>query len=106
MTRNVGPNERMVRLAIGAAAGAAALRVHGWQRAALCTASTSAFLTGLTEYCPMNAALGVNRRVGSAPALSAHDEEVRDSEIRRETQTSAAMGRLPGTTVSPEAGVR
>ena len=31
----------------------------------------------------------------------AHDRSVRDSEIRRETQTSAAMGRLPGTTVNP-----
>ena len=106
MTRNVGPNERIVRLAIGAATGAAAMRAHGWQRAALCTASTSAFLTGLTQYCPINAALGIDRHAGSALMLSRHDEEVRDSAIRRETQTSAAMGRLPGTTVSSEAGVR
>lgn len=106
MTRNVGPNERLIRLAFGAAAGAAAMRAHGWQRSALCAASTSAFLTGLTQYCPINAALGIERRSTSVPEISAHDWEVRDSEIRRTTQTSAAMGTLPGTTVSPEAGVR
>jgi hypothetical protein len=106
MTRNVGPNERIVRLAIGAAAGAAAARAHGWQRAALCTASTSAFITGLTQYCPINAALGIEGRSQSLARESEHDAEVRDSEIRRETHTSAAMGRLPGTAISPEAGVR
>lgn len=106
MTRNVGPKERLVRLAIGAATGAAATRAHGWQRAALCTASTSAFITGLTQYCPINAALGIERRPQSASRLSEHDAEVRDTEIRRETQTSASMGRFPGATISPEAGVR
>jgi hypothetical protein len=106
MTRNVGPNERIVRLAVGAATGAAAMKAHGWQRAALCAASTSAFMTGLTQYCPINAALGIERRPTSAPRFSEHDREVRDAEIRRQTQTSAALGTLPGTAVSPEAGVR
>jgi hypothetical protein len=31
-----------------------------------------------------------------------HDRGVRHSEIRRETQTSAAMGRLPGTNSRPD----
>jgi DUF2892 family protein len=100
MKHNVGRKERIVRLAIGAAAGAAALRARGWQRSALCGVSTSGFLTGLTRYCPMNAALGINKNTG-APRISRHDEDVRNTAIRRETQTAGAMGQLPGTTVQP-----
>jgi hypothetical protein len=101
MTQNVGPTERIARLAVGAAAGAAAMAMpNGWQRAALCGVATSGFLTGITRYCPVNAALG---RSSEETHLHLHDAEVRDSELRRETQTSAAMGRPPGTTVSPAA---
>ena len=95
MHQNVGPTERVIRLAIGAAAGAAALAVpRGWQRSALCGMSTAGFLTGLTRYCPLNAAIGIDR-ASDRYWLSEHDRRVRDTEIRRQTQTSAAMGQLP-----------
>lgn len=99
MKQNVGPNERIGRLAIGAAAGAAAMRAHGWQRAALCSVSTAGFLTGLTRYCPINSAMGIDN-AANARLLSAHDEQVRGTEIRRQTHTAGSMGELPGT-VSP-----
>lgn len=98
MRQNVGSKEQMARLAIGTAAGAAALRAHGWQQAALCSVATAAFITGMTRTCPVNDMLGINtsdRWIGGSP----HDESVRNEEIRRETQTSAAMGTLPGTTI-------
>ena len=97
MKQNVGPNERIGRLAVGAAAGAAALRAHGWQRAALCGVSTAGFLTGLTRYCPINSAIGLDNAAVSL-RTSRHDELVRDTEIRRQTQTAGAMGEVPGTT--------
>ena len=96
MRENVGTTDQMMRLAIGTAAGAAAMRAHGWQQAALCSVATAAFITGLSRTCPLNEMLGINtaeRQLGQSP----HDLGVRDHEIRRETQTSAAMGRLPGT---------
>lgn len=99
MRQNVGTLDQMVRFGIGAAAGAAALRAHGWEQAALCSVATAAFFTAMTRRCPLNAALGVNT---SAPAfepgrIDRHDQGVRDTEIRRQTQTSAAMGQLPGS---------
>ena len=99
MKQNVGPKERIARLAIGAIAGAAAMRAHGWQRGALCSLSTSGFLTGATRYCPVNASLGIDNAAGAG--ISRHDEYVRDTAIRRETQTAGAMGQLPGTSVQP-----
>lgn len=99
MRQNVGPKEQMARLAIGAAAGAAALRAHGWQQAALCSVATAAFITGLTRSCPVNEMLGINSaQAGFRPPLP-HEEGVRDTELRRQTQTSAAMGTLSGTPV-------
>jgi hypothetical protein len=100
MRQNVGRNEQMARLIIGTVAGAASLRERGWQRAALCGVSTAAFLTGILRYCPMNAAFGINT-TGALPGMSEHDLSVRNTEIRRETQTSAAMGVLPGTIEQP-----
>jgi hypothetical protein len=97
MRQNVGRNEQMVRLAIGTAAGAAALRAHGWEQAALCSVATAAFITGLSRTCPVNELLHINSG-DRGIRLSPHDEGVRNAEIRRETMTSAAMGTLPGTT--------
>jgi hypothetical protein len=97
MHQNVGPRERLVRLALGTAAGAAAMAMpRGWQRSTLCGISTAGFLTALTRYCPLNAALGVDRS-SERSLVSEHDLSVRNTEIRRETQTSGAMGPLPGT---------
>lgn len=98
MRQNVGSKDQMARLAIGTAAGAAALRAHGWQQTALCSVATAAFITGLTRTCPINEMLGVDTSRGAFKP-SPHDQTVRDDEIRRETQTSAAMGTLPGTTI-------
>jgi Protein of unknown function (DUF2892) len=100
MKHNVGRKERIARLAVGAIAGAAAMRAHGWQRGALCGVSTSAFLTGLTRYCPLNAAMGIDNGARSR-RISPHDDYVRNTAIRRETQTAGAMGQLPGTSVEP-----
>jgi hypothetical protein len=100
MKHNVGRTEQMARLALGTIAGVVALGTRGWQRGALCGISTAGFLTGLTRYCPVNEALGVDH-YRETPRFSPHDEQVRDTEIRRQTQTAGAMGELPGTTVSP-----
>ena len=96
MRQNVGPREQVARLAIGTAAAAAALRAQGWEQAALCSVATAAFITGLTRTCPVNEMLHINSGDREFH-LSAHDEGVRNAEIRRETMTSAAMGTLPGT---------
>ena len=100
MRHNVGHKEQIARLGIGAVAGAAALRAQGWQRTALCGVATAGFVTGLFRYCPINAALGIDR-TEEALRISEHDLSVRNTEIRRETQTSAAMGQPAGTPVQP-----
>lgn len=102
MTHNVGENERLIRLALGAGAGAASLRAHGWRKAVLGGIATSSVLTGLTRYCPVNAALGVGETNGSGE----HDRSVRDTEVRRQTQTSAAMGQLAGTSIDTSGSTR
>ena len=87
---NVGPTERVARMVVGAAAGAAAMAMpRGWQRTALCSVATSGLVTGLTRYCPINAAMG---RTGYEYG---YDESVENTEIRQQTQTSAAMGQPP-----------
>lgn len=62
MECNVGPNERVVRLAIGVAAGVAAVALPraGWWRIPLGLAAFAGLSTGLTRYCPMNAMLGID----------------------------------------------
>jgi hypothetical protein len=98
MKHNVGLNERLVRLAIGAAASAAALRApRPWQKAALGAIATSGFATGLTRYCPINAALGVRES-----GLSRLEQGIRDTETRRQTAINAAMGEPPSWTTGTE----
>lgn len=95
MRQNVGTLDQMVRFGIVAAAGTAALRTHGWRQTALCSVATAAFVTGMSRVCPLNAALGIDTTRGRLDSgMSRHDESVRDAAIRRETQTSAAMGQL------------
>jgi DUF2892 family protein len=94
MKHNVGSNERIVRLAIGAAASAAAVRApRPWQKAALGAIATSGPATALTRYCPINAALGVGES-----ELSPLEQGLRDMEIRRQTAINAAMGEPPSRT--------
>jgi hypothetical protein len=55
---------------------------------------------GVPEFDEPKSALNEPQPRGGSS--SEHDRSVRDSEIRRETQTSAAMGRLPGTNINPD----
>jgi hypothetical protein len=61
MTRNVGRTERVARLALGATALAAAARTTGWPRYLLGGVSAIGLGTGLTGYCPVNQAMGIDR---------------------------------------------
>jgi hypothetical protein len=88
MKQNVGSTERFARLALGAAALAAASRAEGWQRVALAGIGISGISTGLTRYCPINEALGVDR-------IETVDVGLRDTELRRQIDTNAAMGVPP-----------
>jgi hypothetical protein len=87
----------MARLAVGAAALAAASRTAGWRRIALTGIGLSSISTGLARYCPINQALGVDR-------FETTDVGLRDTEIRRQTETNAAMG-LPPESGSAEPAV-
>ena len=61
MQRNVGDNERYVRMGIGAAAAYAATRTSGWQRGVLNGIAAATFASGVSQYCPLNQALGIDR---------------------------------------------
>jgi hypothetical protein len=68
MKQNVGPMERYIRLGAGATAALALpFAKSAWSRALLGLVATSGFGTGLTRYCPLNQAFGVNR---FSPAFS------------------------------------
>lgn len=93
MHRNVGSAERYARLALGAAAGAAAARASGWQRATLGTVAAAGLTTGLTRYCPINEAVGRNSFDDESPLAQGRH----DTELRRHTATHAALGTAPST---------
>jgi hypothetical protein len=109
MHHNVGSDERTARLIVAGVAGVAGLAAARRKtKVALAAVALPALITGLISYCPFKAALTgpiKSALTGCATAtrntLSRHDASVRNTEIRRETQTSGAMGRLAGTTVSP-----
>lgn len=57
--RNVGKEERVVRLGVGLAAGAAAIGVGiPWLKAVLAVASLAGLGTAAAGYCPVNKAVG------------------------------------------------
>jgi hypothetical protein len=89
MKCNVGPTERIARLAIGAAAGVAAMQTRGWPRAVLATVAVSGLTTGTTRYCPVNQALGLECE------SSRLDEGRQNAEIRRDTAVRSALGLDP-----------
>jgi len=62
MTRNVGPNERWIRLGAGMATGivAAAAPMPRTLRGLLLVTAGAGMLTALTRFCPINAMLGIN----------------------------------------------
>jgi hypothetical protein len=92
MNRNVGSKERYARLVLSAAAGAAAARTSGWPRKALGTIAAAGLTTGISGYCPINQAVGRDSLHGRSPL----DQGLRDTEIRRETAVSGALGIAPG----------
>ena len=107
MTRNVGSNERYVRLGAGIAAAAAATQTSGWQRAALGGVAAAGLATGLSRYCPINQAVGRDAFHGGQPLL---EQGQRDTELRRHASTRSALGSAPTTEsgqprVTPDADV-
>ena len=90
MQRNVGDNERYVRLGIGAAAALAATRTTGWQRGVLSGIAGSMVYSGLSQYCPLNQAFGIDRYHSDA----AYGD--RNARIREQTAVNSALGLPPG----------
>lgn len=106
MLRNVGSTERYLRLAAGVAAGAAAARTSGWQRAALGTVAAAGVSTAATGYCPINQAIGRD----SFHELSPLEQGRHDTELRRHAAMHSALGSTPTTDtaqprVTPESDV-
>lgn len=63
MNKNVGSGERYLRIGLGIAAGASAILLPASIpiRVVLGAIGAAGISTGATQYCPMNAAFGVNR---------------------------------------------
>ena len=91
MNRNVGSKERYARLALAAAAGAAAMRSQGWQRATLGAVAAAGLTTGLTRYCPINQAMGRTGDADQSLLMSGRD----DAELRRHSAMNSALGMAP-----------
>lgn len=90
MLRNVGPTERYARLAVGVAAGAAAINSTGWRRATLGAVAAAG--------------------LGTGPDESPLEQGLRDTELRRHTAMRSALGTAPTTDsgqprVTPESDV-
>lgn len=106
MLRNVGPTERYARLAVGVAAGAAAINSTGWRRATLGAVAAAGLGTGLTRYCPISQAVGRS----TFPDESPLEQGLRNTELRRHTAMRSALGTAPTTDsgqprVTPESDV-
>jgi hypothetical protein len=98
MNRNVGSTERYARLALGAAAGAAALRTSGWQRATLGAVAAAGLGTGLSRYCPINQAIGRHPQGDLSPLEAGRH----DTELRRHASMHSALGTAPSTPSLPQ----
>ncbi|RZA09411.1 MAG: DUF2892 domain-containing protein, partial [Proteobacteria bacterium] len=61
MDKNVGTNERYVRIGLGIAAGLLAFKMRKSKVASglLFSGAASAIKSGVSQYCPMKAALGM-----------------------------------------------
>jgi hypothetical protein len=61
MEKNVGTKERYVRIGLGIAAGLAAFKMRKSKLASglLVSAAASALKSGVSQYCPMKAKLGL-----------------------------------------------
>lgn len=92
MFRNVGSTERWARLAVGTAAGVAALNTTGWQRGTLGAIAAAGLGTGLARYCPINQAVG-RIPAGESPL----EQGLRDTELRRHADQRSALGTAPTT---------
>jgi len=62
MTCNVGPRERIIRLASGMAIGTAAAgrQMALWKRLALGAVAVAQIVTATTRYCPVNQLFGID----------------------------------------------
>jgi len=62
MNCNVGPRERIIRLASGMALGALAAGrpMTAWKRIALGAVAAAEVITATTRYCPVNKLLGID----------------------------------------------
>jgi len=62
MNCNVGPRERIIRLASGMALGAVAAGrpMAAWKRIALGAVAAVEVITATTRYCPVNQLLGID----------------------------------------------
>ena len=89
MQRNVGDNERYLRLGIGAAAAFAATKAGGWQRGVLSGIAAASAFSGLSRSCPLNQAFGIDRY---------HSDESygdRNASIREQSAVRSALGLSP-----------
>jgi len=62
MTCNVGPRERIIRLATGMALGAVAAgrQMSPWKRIALGAVAAFEVITATARYCPVSQLLGID----------------------------------------------
>ncbi len=62
MTCNVGPRERIIRLASGMALGAVAAGkpMSTWKRIGLGAVAVAQIVTATTRYCPVNQLFGID----------------------------------------------
>lgn len=76
LNRNVGSTERVFRLGAGIAAGAAALLLPELRglRIPLAIAGVTALVTGVSRYCPINHALGIDNYTRSLERKRARRE--------------------------------
>jgi hypothetical protein len=75
MKQNVGPNERYLRLALGLGAAYLALKVakKPATRLQLASVALSGIMTGLSRYCPISQAVGIDNSQG--PEIVHFDEK-------------------------------
>lgn len=96
---NMGSTERYAWLAVGIAAGAAAIRMTGWPRTALGTLAMTGLGTALADYSPISRVMGRSRDGESEWPL---DQGLHDTELRRHAAMHSALGTAPTTGSSQE----
>jgi hypothetical protein len=72
MRCNVGPRERVIRLAAGMATAAIALSrpMSPWKRVGLGSVAAAEIITAITRYCPVNQLVGMDNCPEHDPAAA------------------------------------